>query len=102
MSFRRFLAALWIALGLLLGQQAAALHDLAHAAEQFGQKPGVPTKHTCDQCFLAAQLSGAVGAHVSVPPVVLDNAVPALSAGDASVIAAPRRAFLSRAPPAVL
>jgi hypothetical protein len=53
MMSRRLFAALWIALCLLLGQQAAALHDLGHATEQLGgdKKPGTPSKHVCDECF---------------------------------------------------
>jgi hypothetical protein len=100
MKAHRFLAALWIALALLLGQQAAALHDLAHATEQLGGPLKAPAgKHTCDQCFLSAQLSGAVGTHVAIPPVVMATVVAAafsfLPALSRTVVSS-----RSRAPPA--
>lgn len=100
---RRLFAAFWLALALLVGQQAAALHDLAHATEQIGKKkPGVPGHHACDQCFLSAQLAGAIGATIA--------ALPAVVAGGERIDlrfteAAPtelRFAFLSRAPPTLL
>ena len=103
MPTRRLFAALWIALALLLGQQAAALHDLAHATEQLGDPSKAPAgKHTCDQCFLSAQLSGAVGTHVSIPPIVVAAPVDALARRDETVLPAPRLSFRSRAPPTLL
>ena len=104
MMSRRFFAALWIALGLLLGQQAAALHDLAHATEQLGsdKKPGTPSKHVCDECFFSAQLSGAVGAHVAIPPVVLGAGAVAFSRREEVQLPAARLNFRSQAPPTVL
>ena len=99
---RRLGIAFWLALALLFGQQAAALHDLGHAVNQIEHKGSVPAGSTCDQCFACAQLSGAVAA---TPP-----AVPAGTAHDAApdgpastpACAAPRFAFLSRGPPALL
>lgn len=96
---RRLGFALWIALALLVGQQAAALHDLGHATSQLSEKGGKPASPVCDQCFLGAQLAGAVGA---TPPALLlaatvDVGPPALPA--ARVIAAAAPPFRSRAPP---
>jgi hypothetical protein len=93
MSPRRLFTVLFFALALLLGQQAAAQHDLKHAGEQ---------RHLCDQCFLAAQVSGGLATHVAAPPPVLAGHVDALP--DAHVVHRPaiRLSYRSRAPPAFL
>jgi hypothetical protein len=95
---RRIFVALWLALAVVVGQQAVAMHDLAHATGQKHETP--PGKSTCDKCFACAELSGAVGA--SIPAVVLPDAAPAVVpvAAHAAACAAPRLAFHSRAPPA--
>jgi hypothetical protein len=100
---RRIASAFWLALALLIGQHAAALHDLGHASEQLSQKKD--SRHapaSCDKCFAFAELSGALGAAApAVPVVVADNHVPfaVLTPGVAS---APRLAYRSRAPPVSL
>jgi hypothetical protein len=94
---RRIFFALWMALAVVVGQQAVAMHDLAHAT---GQKHDTtPGKSTCDKCFACAELASAVGA--SIPPVALPDGAPALVHVDsnAAACAAPRLAFRSRAPP---
>ena len=97
------LAALFLALALLVGQQAAALHDLAHATERIGQKnPGAPAHHACDQCFLSAQLAGAIGATIATLPAVVAGIEPGELRFTEAAPGAPRFAFLSRAPPALL
>jgi hypothetical protein len=100
---RRLAALLGLAFALLVGQQAAALHDLGHATERLSHKQdSKPGPSTCDQCFACAELSGAVGATPpSIPPVDAVHALfaPALEQG---VAAAPRLAFRSRAPPTLL
>jgi hypothetical protein len=85
-----------MALAILAGQHAAAMHDFAHAA---GHKEGVPGKSTCDKCFACAELSSAAGA--SSPPLALprDGPRPVALAGEAAIGAAPFFAFRSRAPP---
>jgi hypothetical protein len=102
-STHRFAAAFWLALALLVGQQAVALHDLGHATERLSQHQDSKTPPaSCDQCFACAQLSSAVG----VVPVVL----PEVSAGipvacfvhDAAIFVAPLLAFRSQAPPTFL
>jgi hypothetical protein len=95
--FRRILFALCMALAVVVGQQAVAMHDLAHAT---GQKhDSTPGQSTCDKCFACAELSSAVG--VSIPPVSLPEGatemVPAVSG--AAACTAPLLAFRSRAPP---
>ena|SRR5688572_5287095 len=97
---RRSVAGFWLALALLVGQQAAALHALVHAAERITvHTDGVPAPHSSGECFLSAQLCG--GSAVSVPTVTADAlSGPAPStAQPVSAALAPRRAFLSRAPP---
>ena|SRR5438128_4924011 len=100
---RRFGFALWLALAVVVGQQAAALHDLAHATERFGsQNDSAPAPQTCDKCFACATLAG--GATATPPPL------PAFDAtvehpqqhGACPAPGAARFAFLSRAPPALL
>jgi len=97
---RRLFGAFFITLALLLGQQAAALHDLSHATEQLDPKAPAPAKHVCDQCFLGAQLSGAMGTHVASLPVVAAGHVAALPQRDSVHVPAVRLSFRSRAPPA--
>lgn len=100
---RRLFAAFWLALALLAGQQAAALHDLAHATEQIGQKnPGSPTHHACDQCFLSAQLAGAIGATIATLPAIVAGIERFDVRFTDAAPGAPRFAFLSRAPPTLL
>ena len=95
---RRLLFAIFLVTALLLGQQAAVEHALAHATEQLGSKAPAP-KHACDQCFLGAQLSGAMGAHVVGLGYVAAGIVLALTAADGVVLLPPYLAFRSRAPP---
>jgi hypothetical protein len=100
---RRIASAFWLALALLIGQQAAALHDLGHAREQLSQKKD--SRHApsfCDKCFTCAELSGAVTATIpslDLPPAGAEAQV---AARDAVVSCAPRFAFYSRAPPVLL
>ena len=100
---RRLAAAFWLALALLVGQQAAALHDLGHATGQLSHKQdSTPGSSTCDQCFGCAQLAGAVG---TTPPSfsALDAShAPAQRVLHRGVDSAPRLAFRSRAPPVLL
>ena len=100
---RQFFPAAWLALALVLGQQAAQLHDLGHAIQRIStdsqdQHPG---SDTCDKCSLYAPFSGAAAAFIA-PPVVLTAAiVAALSA----FLPAQSRTVVSsrsRAPPSLL
>ena len=100
--FRTFAFALWLALALLVGQQAAALHDLGHATAKFAQEKGAPTgTSTCDKHFLYAQFAGAVGAFKSMP-VVTFAAIANASFVQDFAPAPTRLAFRSRAPPTLL
>ncbi len=99
---RRLGFALWLALALLVGQQAAALHDLGHAIQQVEHKGSTPASNTCDECFACAQLGAAVGIDPpAIPQGEATDAVPQLAAWS-SACTAPRVAFLSTGPPALL
>ncbi|HXS52602.1 MAG TPA: hypothetical protein VN782_08730 [Usitatibacter sp.] len=99
---RRVLLAFSLALALLIGQQAAALHDLGHAVDRIAHKGSLPFGNTCDECFACAQLSGAVSPSLpAIPPVVLPDGAPRDT--DCTSASLPTRfAFLSRGPPFLL
>ncbi len=102
LSVRRIVLAFSFALALLVGQHAAALHDLGHAFDRIAHKGSVPIGSTCDECFACAQLSGAVGPSLPiVPPVLVPDVEPCNPQAE-PFFAAPRFAFLSRGPPAAL
>jgi hypothetical protein len=101
-SVRRLVLAFSLALALLFGQQAAALHDLGHAVDRIAHKSPLPFGNTCGECFACAQLAGALGpALPTVPPVLLPDGAPR-DVACISAAAAPRFGFLSRGPPARL
>lgn len=100
---RRIASAFWLALALLAGQHAAALHGLAHATEQFTQKKDsrhVPA--SCDKCFACAELSSGAAATVPSLPAVTAGRHIHLARFEPGTSLAPRLAFRSRAPPALL
>jgi hypothetical protein len=102
-SIRRVATAFWLALALLVGQQAAALHDLGHATEKLSQKhDSKPGSSTCDQCFACAELSGAVGTTLPAQPALDAAHAQCTRPLEQGVAAAPRLAFHSRAPPTLL
>ena len=96
--FRRFGFALWLALALLVGQEAGALHELGHAAAQVTDEGAPPASSTCDKHFLFAQSFGPAGAFASVPAVSPDL-IAAAPQVQQHAPAATRFAFHSRAPP---
>jgi hypothetical protein len=97
---RRILFTFLMAFAVVAGQQAVAMHDLAHATGH--KQESTPGKTTCDKCFACAELSSAVGA--SIPAVALPDTAPVIGErhSDSAVRAAPRLAFRSRAPPTLL
>ncbi|HEX6633907.1 MAG TPA: hypothetical protein VF038_08045 [Usitatibacter sp.] len=102
LSLRRIVLAFSLALALLFGQQAAALHDLGHAVDRIAHKSSLPFGATCDECFACAQLAGAVGLSLPVvPPVLLPDGAPRDVRCESARLAA-RVPFLSRAPPVLL
>jgi len=94
-------AALWLALALVVGQQAALLHELTHATEQLTQKQ-VPTGQHGEQCFHAATLANAIGSHVADVPAIAVSECRSDSFVAHAASLAPRLAFHSRAPPVLL
>jgi hypothetical protein len=81
-SLRCLGTALWLALALLKGS--------------------TPSSNTCDECFACAQLGAAVGIEPpAIPQGEATEAVPRPEAWSSSCIA-PRLAFLSTGPPALL
>ena len=102
MNPRRIAAAFWLTLALLMGQQAVALHGLAHAVDRLQQQDdSLPAKHVCDQCFLSAQLSGAVGVDIATPSVVTPDSLQPVSTDDRVSPARFVAYFHSRAPPRI-
>ena len=101
-QFRKLGFALWLALALLVGQQAAALHELGHATAEFAKDKGSPSGSTkCDKHFLFAQFSGAVD--TTCPLLEMSSGeVAAALVHQAFAPAAARLAFRSRAPPTIL
>jgi len=97
---RRILFTFLMAFAVVIGQQAVAMHDLAHATGH--KQESTPGKTTCDKCFACAELSSALGA--SIPAVALPDTAPVIGEqhSDSAVCAAPRLAFRSRAPPTLL
>jgi hypothetical protein len=94
---RRIFFALWMALAVVLGQQAVALHDLAHVAGH--KQDSTPGKDTCDKCFTCAQLSGALGTSLpAIPAPTADDAAPIVVLALAAPAPA-RFAYHSQAPP---
>jgi hypothetical protein len=101
--FRRFAFAIWLALALVVGQQAAALHDLGHATERLAsQKDSAPAPNSCDKCFMCAGLSS--GAAATMPVLLVPAATtPSPAHPDHQSAPTPARfAFHSRAPPTLL
>src|SRR5882672_12052827 len=102
-GLRRFASALWMALALVVGQQAGALHDLGHATERLAsKKDSTPAPQSCDQCFVCSGLSSA--ATPTMPALHLPQAsLPILAECDRQLVATPSRlAFRSQAPPILL
>lgn len=112
---KRTLALFWLILQILLGQQIAFAHGLAHLTDPLTQRPGSSGQpgddeprhpghwpHACGQC-LAAQASGTAGP----PPASLEyrnTPLPTIAPTAVIAIAAPAvrfHSFRSRAPPAI-
>lgn len=99
--FRRLGFALWLALALVAGQQAAMLHALAHASDTLAQKDDSrPAPSKCGDCSACAQLSAGAAA---TPPVLPEAAC---AESPSSVVARTGSSSLtlpyhSRAPPAL-
>ena len=95
--FRGSLVSVFLALALLLGQNAAALHDLGHALER--HEGGVPAEKTCDTHYLCAQLGSAVDASAPVIPQAEGDSLPVHSLSTQGAAQRTRLAYRSHAPP---
>ena len=98
--FRTFGFALWLALTLLVGQQAVALHDIVHASERLTQPADskLPTPD-CDTHFACSQLGGALAASIAAPLPVVQGTLERPAHGELGVARASLPAYRSRAPP---
>ena len=100
---QRFWSVLWVALALLVGQQAAALHDLGHAVKRINAplQDQYPGADSCDKCFGFSQLSGSMpgttSLFVALDASILPSSFVAIPAPSRTVVAT-----RSRAPPALL
>jgi len=98
-AFRRLGFALWLALALLVGQHAVALHELVHVAEKLSQKQdSKPAPAKCGECFAGAQLAGGAPAALVVVAVLDVEAVRGFHRIP-SQRPAPAVPYLSRGPP---
>lgn len=98
---RHLLAAFGLAVAFAIGQHAAALHALGHAADAFNQGESTPAPSKCAEHSLFSSMGAALGAEPPVAPFAAAGI--ALAAADAPASASlPRRVnFLSRAPPSL-
>ena len=97
-AMRRLGVVLWLALALVVGQQAAAVHALAHAGEALAHKQDSKPAKVCGECCVAAQLSA--GAPPSLPAVPrVDCAAGGLAYAEASGRSVTTTPYHSRAPP---
>ena len=99
-AFRHLAPAILLALAVLLGQNAAQLHDLSHAIHgvQQGGQDQLPGSDTCEKCSLYAPFSGAAAAFV-VAVVVLTAAIVAALASCLPALSRTVVTSRSRAPP---
>ncbi len=100
-AFHRFAPALFLAIALLLGQQAAQLHDLSHAIQgvEKGSQEQYPGSDSCEKCSLYAPFSGAAAAFV-VAAIALTAAIIAALASFLPALSRTVVTSRSRAPPA--
>ena len=100
-NMRRLLCGSFLIFAMLLGQQAAQLHDLSHAIDRVHQGPQDqhPGSDTCAKCSLYAPFSGAAASFV-VAVVVLAAAIVAALASYLPALSRTVVHSRSRAPPA--
>jgi hypothetical protein len=100
---RGILPALWLAVALVLGQQAAQLHELGHAILRLQADSGDqhPSPDTCEKCSLYASFSSAAATFVAtleLPPAAINTSFAAFLPAQSRTVVSSR----SRAPPASL
>jgi hypothetical protein len=95
---RHLVLAFGLALALVLGQHATALHGLAHVTGERGQDESAPAGG-CEEHSLFLALGQGVEAQAVVAPLVVAQAgSPAVEVLRSAALA-PRLPFRSRAPP---
>jgi len=101
-AFRHFGFALWLALALVAGQQAAAWHALGHVSDTLSQNDDPkPSPSKCGDCSACAQLSAA--AAPTAPAVAsVEGSHGAVVFIERGAHAALALAYRSRAPPTLL
>ncbi|APV50047.1 hypothetical protein BWI17_10335 [Betaproteobacteria bacterium GR16-43] len=99
--FRRFGFAVWLALAVVVGQQAVLLHDLGHAVERMADGTGkqLPAEKKCDTHFTCSQLGSAVGSSAPVFAVAESGSVEVSSFVTAEASQRTRLAYRAQAPP---
>lgn len=97
----KFFLACALALAFALGQHAAALHALGHAADALSQNDSTPAPSKCADHSLFSTIGAALGAKAPVAPFVAAVFQAATAPIVASASLAPRFSFLSRGPPAL-
>jgi hypothetical protein len=97
---RRLATAFLLAFVLLLGQHAATLHALSHAADNLSPQKQLPPPHQCDGCVAGAAFVGAMAPAI-VSVAVIAAGIEASPIREATAQLPQRFAFRSRAPPPV-
>lgn len=95
----RFFLACGLALAFALGQHAAALHALGHAAGSLSHNESAPAPSKCADHSLFSTIGAAVGSQAAAAPCIAAATPPALAPFHASASLAARFSFHSRAPP---
>lgn len=96
---RQLFTAFGLAVALVLGQQATALHALAHASDDVQRTESTPPGEACEEHSLFVALGHGVAAKPAPAPLVAaESARPAVEALRSAAL--PQRfRFHSRAPP---
>lgn len=91
-----------LALALAIGQQLVLQHALEHVVVDTAQGDALPGTAKCDEHSLFASAANAVGSAPPAEPYLAAVVPPASDVDAPGVDLAPRRTFLSHAPPASL
>ena len=96
---RKFFLACGLALAFALGQHAAALHALGHAAGALTHNESTPAPTKCADHSIFSTIGAAIGSNAAAAPCVAAVTPAALVPLHASASLAPRFSFHCRAPP---
>lgn len=98
---RQILLVFGLALAFAIGQHAAALHALGHAADAFKSGESIPAPTKCADHSLFCSIGAALGAEPPVAPFVAAAAPIGVARAPVGASLALRVNFLSRAPPSL-